>query len=285
MSKHTRHRGLTPAVAETPGNPAFRPQEGERDNVGLPQAKVLLCGLDHSLPDIMRFVSTCLKYVNGVRPHDIRVHCVFEPIDKPFVTGHGGSTVYGVEVTDSFGRALVDTIKLHTAINKLQVPCTLEIVIGTCNSEGLAAGLQRLLVMDPEAPNKVTSSEPSALLGSLCYCPRLHPRLNWLVPKLRTGATVIAWSASVYGGNAYGRRTNIGSRDIMIEAICNVLESGQPISRDALFRKICEPISEFNDQRAGKFRRMTDEEQIKAQDRYKPQFPCLLTSATNHASR
>ncbi|CCO33668.1 hypothetical protein BN14_07753 [Rhizoctonia solani AG-1 IB] len=229
----------------------------------------------------MRFMSTCLKYVNGVRPHDIRVHCVFEPIDKPFgwffdpddiaeggllilcITGHGGSTDYGVEVTDSFGRALVDTIKLHTAINKLQVPCTLEIVIGTCNSEGLAAGLQRLLVMDPEAPNKVSSSEPSVLLGSLCSRPRPHPRLNWLVPKLRTGATVIAWSASVYGGNAYGRRTNIGSRDIMIEGICNVLESGQPISRDALFRKICEPISEFNDHRAGKFRRMTDEEQIK----------------------
>jgi hypothetical protein len=145
----------------------------------------------------------------------------------------------------------------------------------------------------------------------------------------------------VYGGNAYGRRTNIGSRDIMIEvsfSICPIIrilsseahpfcrlyamclvcqrywfhgwsfwsnptnaESGQPISRDALFRKIwwvkyiyqnitinhaiSEPISEFNDQRAEKFRRMTDEEQIRAQDRYKPQFPCLLTSATNHASR
>ncbi|CAE6427585.1 unnamed protein product [Rhizoctonia solani] len=292
-------REPTPAPAGVSIHPIIESHEERLDNnVDLPRVKVLLCGLDNSLPDTMRFMSACFKYVKGVRHRDIHVHCVFETIDKEFdwffdpngiapggllilcLTGHGAPTSYGVGVTDSFGQTLVDTIKLHTSINKLRVPCTLEVVIGACKSEGLIVGLDRLLAMDTKDAGKVTSSSESSTLFKVLHN---RPPLHWMVPKLNTKAQIIVWAAATDDGIAYGRRTKIGSQDLMIEAICEALtKSGGHISRKALFEKSCKPISKFNRLRDEKFRSMTSEKKMKVQDQHKPQLLCLLASSGNY---
>ncbi|KAF8756728.1 hypothetical protein RHS01_04530 [Rhizoctonia solani] len=215
-------REPTPAPAGVSIHPIIESHEERLDNnVDLPRVKVLLCGLDNSLPDTMRFMSACFKYVKGVRHRDIHVHCVFETIDKEFdwffdpngiapggllilcLTGHGAPTSYGVGVTDSFGQTLVDTIKLHTSINKLRVPCTLEVVIGACKSEGL-----------------IVRTRPIARDGhERCRQGNILERIKYIIqgaPQSSSSSldgSQIVWAAAADDGIAYGRRTKIGSQD------------------------------------------------------------------------
>ncbi|ELU39159.1 hypothetical protein AG1IA_06803 [Rhizoctonia solani AG-1 IA] len=324
-------REPTPAPAGVSIHPIIESHEERLDNnVDLPRVKIILsrtpCALCPLVSNVCAirffgggsdFLFTSFIDVKGVRHRDIHVHCVFETIDKEFDwffdpngIAPGGLLIlcrdYGIEVTDSFGQTLVDTIKLHTSINKLQVPCTLEVVIGACKSEGLIAGLDRLLAMDTKDPGNVTSSSESSTLFKA-----LHNRpLHWMVPKLNTK---IVWAAAADDGIAYGRRTKIGSQDLMIEYVkiirstlahsqfiqwqdlvvislarSSLKNPGERYVRNAIFkRKLAErpnskPISKFNRSRDEKFRSMASERKMKVQDQHKPQLLCLLASSGNH---
>ncbi|CUA74666.1 hypothetical protein RSOLAG22IIIB_11388 [Rhizoctonia solani] len=220
----------------------------------------LTAGFDDALLDLINARFDTYFYfsigVNGLHRENIRICSGCEPIGKEFewfldpddialggllilcITGHGTRTTDGVDIkTNPSGPKLVDTFDLHVAINKLQVPCTLEIIFGTCNSEAVISGLDRLLVMQSsEDPHE----DPNALLPLNALFKSLLPVS--LVPRLDTEALIIVWAAAVDGGAAYpeadlpGRK---GKNDIVIGAICRAFESAtEGISRRALFGKI-----------------------------------------------
>ncbi|CAE6386774.1 unnamed protein product [Rhizoctonia solani] len=218
------------------GKPVPKSSPKKSQSGHLPLVKMLLYGdpkEPFSAADIEGLKAVGLKCINGLHPDNIRVCSGCKPIGKEFewfldpddiapvgllilcITGHGTRTIDGVDIkTSRSGSKLLDTLDLHVAINKLQVPCTLEIIFGTCNSEAVISGLDRLLVMqsseDPrEAPN--TLPPLNALFKSLLPVS--------LVPRLDTEASIIVWAAAVDGGAAYpeadlpGRK---GKNDIVI---------------------------------------------------------------------
>ncbi|KEP50540.1 hypothetical protein V565_078180 [Rhizoctonia solani 123E] len=250
------------ATAGTSVKPVFKSSQKKPYSSQLPRFKVLLCGDgqdNYSAADIRRFKTTCLT-----------------------VTGHGIRTTHGVDLRmDKTGPTFTNTHGLHTAINRIRVSCTLEIVFGTCDSEAVISGLDRLLVMersgDPqEAPSVL--SPLNALLKSL------FP--GSLVPRLDTGATVIVWAAAVDGGPAYpeadlpGRK---GKYDVVIGAMCRALESATGgISRRTLFGKIREAVVEYNAARDEKHysKAKWEQEDARIDGRYRgPQLACLLSSS------
>ncbi|CAE7139814.1 unnamed protein product [Rhizoctonia solani] len=278
----------------------------EELNGDIPCVKVLLYGDDcdyFAAADLKRLKAACLKDVPGVHPNNIRVcskpgrvgnefDWFFDPHDIApggllilCVTGHGIRTAHGVDIrTGKFGQKLMDTLDLHTAINKIQVPCTLEVVLGTCNSEAVISGLDRLLVMEvSELPQEASVVPPpsSVLFKSLIP--------EGSVPKLETKATVIVWAAAVDGGPAYEEmnlpRRN-GKNDVMIGAICRALTS-QAIPRKTLFEKICKAVVKHNTERDKVHFNKTKVEQDNAWavGKYRgPQLACLLGSSGNRES-
>ncbi|KAH7329879.1 hypothetical protein B0J17DRAFT_722551 [Rhizoctonia solani] len=222
----------------------------------VPRVKVLLCGNDcdyFAAADLKCSKVSCLKYIDGVHIENVRIHSGCGPIGKEFdwffdpkdiapggllllcVTGHGiWLKAYGyLSKTPglAFSASLTENKKdLHTAINKIQVPCTLEVVLGTCNSEAAISGLERLLVMEAsrasyEAQN--VPPPPDALFKSIFS--------NRSVPKLTTAVTIIIWAAAVDGGSAYeeedlpGRK---GKNDIMIGRLL-----AKPFLAETFYRK------------------------------------------------
>ncbi|CAE6518389.1 unnamed protein product [Rhizoctonia solani] len=290
------------ATAGTSVKPVFKSSQKKPYSSQLPRFKVLLCGDgqdNYSAADIRRFKTTCLTVINELCPENIRVYSGRGPADKEFgwffdpddiapggllilFTGHGIRTTHGVDLRmDKTGPTFTNTHGLHTAINRIRVSCTLEIVFGTCDSEAVISGLDRLLVMersgDPqEAPSVL--SPLNALLKSL------FP--GSLVPRLDTGATVIVWAAAVDGGPAYpeadlpGRK---GKYDVVIGAMCRALESATAgISRRTLFGKIQEAVVEYNAARDEKHysKAKWEQEDARIDGRYRgPQLACLLSSS------
>ncbi|KAG8728594.1 hypothetical protein FRC11_010679 [Ceratobasidium sp. 423] len=302
---NTKHRGPTPAATEIPVTAVLEPNQERPKGRDKPPVKVLLYGdrgNDYSAADIKCFEAACLKYVDGLHPDNIRVHSGPGPIGEEFnwffdpddiapggllilcITAHGVPSMHGVDIKmKKHGPKLMGTHDLDTAINKIQVPCTLEVVLATCNSEAAISGLERLLAMEaPKAPGEPQNALPpmSTLLKS--FFPR-----NF-VPRLDTKAIVIVWAAAVDGGPAYpeadlpGRN---GENDIMIGAICRALESASgTISRRALFGKIQESMVENNTARDEKYRIRTKAERENARLAGKncgPQLACLLSSPGN----
>ncbi|CUA74664.1 recombination activating gene 1-like [Rhizoctonia solani] len=280
-----------------------QPKGQEKRNDGdIPRVKVLLYGDDcnyFAAADLERFKAACLKYIDGVQPDDIRVHskpgCIgpefdwlFNPHDiSPggllvlFVTGHGIRTPHGVDIKlNKISQKLMDTLDLHTAINKIQVPCTLEVVLGACSSEAVISGLDRLLVMKvSEIPQEGPSVLPplSALFKS--FIPK---------PKLETKVTIIVWAAAVDEGPAYEEMDlagRTGENDVMIGAICRALgRASQAIPRRTLFKKIRQAVAKQNIERDKKHFTKTKAEQGHAwtSGQYRgPQLACLLSSPGN----
>ncbi|KAG8713335.1 hypothetical protein FRC11_012518 [Ceratobasidium sp. 423] len=324
LPSNAEHCDPTLAATETSAEPIPESSSGKSSGDGKPPVKVLLCGNNHdyfSAADLEYLREIYLKYVKGVRPDNIRVHSGPGPISEEFdwffdpkdiapggllilcIIGHGTRTAHGVDIRmDKRGQKLMGTLDLHVGINRLQVPCTLEVVLGTCNSEVVIDGLDRLMWM--QASN--------AAEGRLAALPSLSALLKALypsrsVPKLSTGATIIVWAAAVDGGLAYeeadlpGRK---GKNDIMIGAICRAIESaGRTIPRKALFGKIqcvgpvaylvgdgltsdgsSEAVSEYNAARDEKYLSKTKAERRKARDSGKygdPQSACLLSLPGN----
>ncbi|KDN40123.1 hypothetical protein RSAG8_08323, partial [Rhizoctonia solani AG-8 WAC10335] len=281
-----------PTTAETYVTPVLRSSQEKPSSGHLPRVKVLLYGDSgdyYSAADIRCFKAACIKGIDGGFPDNIR--WFFDPDDIApggllilCVTGHGIRTIHGVDIkTHKFGPKLMDTFDLHTAINKIQVPCTLEIVLGTCNSEAVISGLDRVLVMESfEGPQEAPNTLPplNVLFKSLLP--------GSLVPRLNTKATLIVWAAAVDGGPAYPEADlpgRDGKNDIVIGAMCRALESatGGP-SRRALFGKIREAVIEYNTARDEKHRSKTkgDQEDARVAGRYcGPQLACLLSSPGN----
>ncbi|KAG8762162.1 hypothetical protein FRC11_010736 [Ceratobasidium sp. 423] len=303
--RNAEHCGPTLAETETSAEPIPKSSSGKSSGDGKPLVKVLSCGNDRdyfSAADLKYLRAIYLKYVKGVRPDNIRVHSGPGPIGEEFdwffdpndvapggllilcIIGHGTRTAHGVDIrTDRRGQKLTGTLDLHVRINRLQVPCTLEVVLGTCNSEAVIDGLDRLMWMQ-------ASGAPEGHLGALssltALFKALHPSPS--APKLSTKATIIVWAAAVDGGLAYeeanlpGRK---GENDIMIGAICRAIESaGRTIPRKALFGKIHEAVSEYNTARDEKYLSKTKAERRKARDSGKygdPQLACLLSFPGN----
>ncbi|CAE6479529.1 unnamed protein product [Rhizoctonia solani] len=307
------------AVGRAVANPV--PQTSwERLDSHLPRmAKVLICGDSndfYTAADTTWFRATCLKCwywrdagvisnfggVDGLHPNDIRVHSGGGPIGEEFswffdpndispggllilcVTGHGVPTSQGIALKmGRYGPKLMDTFDLCIAINKIQVPCTLEIVLGTCHSEGVIPGLDRLLAMEAGKAGREPENTPpplSTLLKS--FFP------NSLVPKLETKAKIIVWAAAADDGPAYpeanlpGRE---GKNDIMIGAICRAFAAtAAPIPRRALFGKVRDAVDEYNTARDEKHQSKTKSEQEAARiagTYCGPQLPRLLSSPGN----
>ncbi|CCO33667.1 hypothetical protein BN14_07752 [Rhizoctonia solani AG-1 IB] len=302
--EHTRHPNqypeAVPRFSHTPApvvadpvpvilpvlKPVLDSRKGSPGDSNLPRVKVLLCGdLNdaYSAADIKRFKKNCLEYVKGVRRRNIKICLGKDSIRKKFdwffdpdgiapggllilcVIGHGMRTAEGVEIRVGITREkIMDTFDLHSEINKLQNPCTLEVVpcfhlslynvestlrckqifFATCTSEAIISGLDRLLVMDiSEAhPGSQDVQPPSSVLFKGLFSPH--------IPKLSTKAIVIVWAAAVDEGPAYEEASlpgREGRNDIMIGAICRALEAaGQTIPRRMLFEKICENVAEYN---------------------------------------
>ncbi|CUA74484.1 hypothetical protein RSOLAG22IIIB_11239 [Rhizoctonia solani] len=283
----------------------LKSQQKDQEKLGdgdIPCVKVLLYGDDcnyFAAADLKCFKAACLKHIDGIHPDNIRVHskpgCIgpefdwlFNPHDiSPggllvlFVTGHGIRTPHGVDIKlNKISQKLMDTLDLHTAINKIQVPCTLEVVFGTCNSEAVISGLDRLLVMKvSEVPQEGASVLPplSALFKS--FIPK---------PKLETKVTIIVWAAAVDEGPAYEEMDlpdRIGENDVMIGAICRALgRAGQAIPRRTLFKKIRQAVAKQNTERDKKHFTKTKAERGHAwtSGQYRgPQLACLLSSPGN----
>ncbi|KAF8756685.1 hypothetical protein RHS01_04529 [Rhizoctonia solani] len=218
-----------PPVAER----VLKPHGGRSGDGDLPHVKILLCGDPddyYSNADIKRFKKDCLKcsfsldHVKGARRRNIR--------------------------------------DLHTEINKLQVPCTLEVVFATCSSEAIISGLDQLLVME-------ISETRDGALNPLSLSSQLLKGLHSpCVPKLSTKAIIVVWAAAVDRGPAYeednlpGRE---GKHDVMIGAMCRALEAaGQTLPRRMLFDKIREAAIEYNTVRDENYFSKTEVEQYYA---------------------
>ncbi|CAE6415469.1 unnamed protein product [Rhizoctonia solani] len=298
---NAERRSLAPAATEISVTAVLESNQG-RPKGDIPSVKVLLYGDKgdvYSAADTRRFKAACLKYVKGVHPGDIRVHSGPGPIGEEFhwffdpndivpggllilcVTAHGTHSVRGVDIKmNKDGPRLMSTQDLDTAINRIQVPCTLEVVLATCNSEAVISGLDRLLAMEVPGGLQGTLLPISTLFKS--FFPRSF------TPELDTKAIIIAWVAAVDGYPAYpeadlpGRR---GENDIMIGAICRALESASgTISRRALFGKIQEAVVEYNAARDEKYRTRTIKQQQDARvagTNCGPQLACLLSSPGN----
>ncbi|CEL52533.1 hypothetical protein RSOLAG1IB_05737 [Rhizoctonia solani AG-1 IB] len=218
--------------------PVLTSRKRSSRNSNLSHVKVLLCGDPndtYSAADIKRFNKNCLEYVKGVRRRNIKICLGKDSIRKKFdwffdpdgiapggllilcVIGHGMRTAEGVEIRIGITREkIMDTFDLHSEINKLQNPCTLEIFFATCTSEAIISGLDRLLVMDvSEAhPGSQDVQPPSSVLFKGLFSPH--------IPKLSTKAIVIVWAAAVDEGPAYEEASlpgREGRNDIMIGAI------------------------------------------------------------------
>ncbi|CAE6378042.1 unnamed protein product [Rhizoctonia solani] len=237
----------TPAVTNPDASSVTEPvleshREKPNDN-NLARVKVLLCGDPgdyYSAADIKRFNKDCRKFI-----------------------GHGVRTMEGVDVRMGIPpEKITGTFDLHSEINKIQVPCTLEIVFATCTSEAIISGLDRLLVMEvSDAHNGPQDPLP---LSSVLFKALFSHR----VPKLSTKAIVIVWAAAVDEGPAYEEESLPGrerKHDIMIGAICRALEAaGQTIPRRTLFEKIRETVVEHNVARDKRHFSRTEPEQRQA---------------------